>query len=93
VTKHRWIYHHVTLYEAALYAKEHRREERRAEYQRQRLYEVINGSLGGKLKADRSLLEDESAPAKPQSILDNWIELADAMKCEVPESVRKLAHG
>jgi hypothetical protein len=96
VTKHRWIRTHVTLREAVLYAAELVRMERIAEYRRQQLYQVINGSLGGDFKADESLLEAPSkassrAPTGRQQ-LRNWIQLADIMGADVPASVRELAN-
>lgn len=97
VTKHRWIRFHVTLREAALYAEELARRERLAEFHRQRLYEVINGSLGGPFKADRSLLEMPSKPGagppRGKTQLRNWIQLADLLGADVPQRVRDLADG
>lgn len=97
VTKHRWIRYHVTLREAILYAEALARRERREEFLRQRLYEVINGSLGGEYKADRSLLEeaahDAAGPPRGRQQLRNWVGLADLLGADVPAHVRALADG
>jgi hypothetical protein len=82
----------VTLYEAALYAREILRAERRAEWNRQRLYQMVNQSLGGDFKADRSLVDEE--PKGPVNARGEWLKLADLMGAEIPEKVRrKLKNG
>lgn len=97
MTRHRWVRYHVTMREAILYAGELVRRERLAEFHRQKLYEVINGSLGGSFKADQSLLEEPSqhpsGPPKGRQQLQNWIRLADVMGADVPASVRDLANA
>ncbi len=95
--RHRWIRYHVTLREAVLYAAELVRRERLDEFRRQKLYEVINGSLGGEFKADQSLLEEpskgDSGPPSGRQKLRNWVRLAELMGADVPASVRALANG
>lgn len=97
MTKHRWIRYHVTLREAILYAEDLARRERREEFMRQRLYEVINRSLGGEYQADRSLLDEapraSSEPPQGRQKLRNWVGLADLLGAEVPARVRALADG
>jgi len=92
VTRHRWINHHVTAYEAALYMAEIARAERIEEYQRQKLYEVINRSAGGEFTADRSLLEEpakKAAPATKRQQAQNWLRLASLLGCDVPAEARE----
>jgi hypothetical protein len=97
VTKHRWIRYHVTLQEAMLYAAELARREKISEFQRQQLFEVINGSLGGDFKADRRLLEglfkEAAPPPGGRQQVRQWVRLAEVLGADVPEPVRRLADG
>lgn len=77
----------MTLYEAALYAREILRAERRAEWNRQRLYQMINQSLGGDFTADKGLLETE--PQIPSGKGAEWLKAADLLGAKVPEKVRR----
>jgi hypothetical protein len=90
VTRHKWIYHNVTLREAYLYAEELQRRERVNEYHRQKLYEVVNRSLGGDYMADTSLLGG-GGPAASGGRLAAWVRLAQTLGAPVPREVLERA--
>ncbi len=95
ITRHRQVYHGATLFEAALYARELGREARLEEFNRQKLYEVVNRSAGGDYAADRSLLDmpqDATAP-NDHTVAQDWMILAECLGQEVPETFRRLAGG
>lgn len=90
--------HTVTLYEAALYAREIARETDLAEYRRQELYEVINRSLGGDFEADRGLVKTWEA-SRPQRKMTRgekargWIRMAEHFGVAPPQKLKDLARG
>ena len=95
MTRHRWILHHVTLYEAALYARELSREARLEEFRRQTLYQVVNRSLGGEFEADRGLLEEKDG-TRARTMTQgekarNWIKLSKIFGVPTPPELNALA--
>lgn len=94
--KARQIYYGSTVVEAVAAAVHLKFLRRVAEFNRQRLFQIINNSLGGSYAPDASLLEKgpkKSAKPSKKQLMKNWLKLAGRTGDEIPEVVRRIIDG
>lgn len=87
------IYYTVPLSFAYKCAQYLLKLEKEKEYNRQRLFAVINRSLGGDYSPDESLLKEE-CKADKKGIKRNWLRLAEKMGANINNDIKaRLLNG
>jgi len=94
--KARQIYFGSTVVEATAAAIHLKSSRRMEEFNRQRLFQVINNSLGGKYEIDSSLLPQERTKRgklSKKELMKNWIKMAGLTRDEIPDAAKRILKG